>query len=93
MGPAEVIEGDIVDGGLTRVLGSVLEKIIIRNFGEVVVFEIVQKHGISLPDLLLDDILDDVPGLAGSGRSEDEGSTKGVDEIEPAVTGFSLVLV
>jgi len=66
MAMTQIIEIDDVEGRRNFVLMLVLEPGIIYNYREVVIFEVIDKHGKALPDMLCDDVSYHEVGFSGS---------------------------
>lgn len=43
--------------------------------------------------MLPDERVDDAEGLTGAGRSQDDGGTEGVDDVDPAVVQTFLIII
>ena len=54
---------------------------------------VIDHHGKALGTVLADERVDDAEGLTRAWRSQDDGSTERVDDVDPAVVQLLLVVV
>ena len=54
---------------------------------------VIDHHGKALGTVLADERVDDAEGLTGAGRSQDDGGTEGIDDVDPAVVQALLIVV
>ena len=76
-----------------RALFTILAVLVEEVTGQCRELVIIDHHGKPLGAVLANERVDDTEGLTRSGRTQDDGSTEGVDDIDPAVVQTLLVVV
>ena len=74
---------------LFAVLAVLIEEVSCQSWELIV----IDHHGKALGTVLADEWVDDAEGLTGAGRSQDDGSTEGIDDVDPSVVQTLLIVV
>ena len=83
----------INSGSLQRALLVVLAVLVEEISCQRRELVVIDHHGEALGTVLPDERVDDAEGLARTRRTQDNGGTEGVDDVDPAVVLLFLVVI
>lgn len=76
-----------------RALLAVLAVLVEEVAGQCRELIVIDHHGKALGTVLADERVDDPEGLTRAGRTQDDGGAERVDDVDPAVVQFLLVVI
>jgi len=89
---AGVVEVDDEELRLDLVTVLMREQVVVGDGGEVGKFEVVDELRIAFFYLLFDELINNRIGLPAARTSDNDGRTLGIDDIDPTVVPFFLVI-
>lgn len=92
MAAAGVVEVDDIELRFNLISFLMREQVVVGDGGEVGKLEVIDELGEALFNLLFDVGIDHGKGFAGTGSTEDDTGTEGIDYVDPAVIPLLLVV-